>query len=70
MQTQTPEEAKQFMVSFLSICGIVASVIAAGLLYTKYAIVSTYFPANPQFAASAALILLLVITIWLAYTAR
>lgn len=65
MQTQTPEEAKRFLVLFLSICGIVASLIAAGLLYIKYAIVSTYFPTNPKLAASATLILLLVLIIWL-----
>ena len=69
MQTQTPEEAKRFLVRFFSIFGIVASLIAAGTIYIQYAIVSTYFPSNPQFVSSVALIFLLGLTIWFSIAA-
>lgn len=69
MQTQTPEEAKRFFVRFVSICGIVVSLIAAGLFYIQYAIVSTYFPGNPQVWATIVLLALLATALWLTLAA-
>ena len=58
MQTQTPAEAKRFLVRFISISGALGCLTFGGFVYVRHAVVSTYFPNDDHVVSTAALLAL------------
>jgi len=64
MQTQTPAEAKRFLVRFISGFGAGLCLLVAGLVYLQYAIGSFYFPSGSDGWSLATLAALLLTAVY------